>query len=216
MIRPTDPSASTTSHVRKPSIDIACLLSFATGAGVAAALSFVEIMWVVGVCLAVVAYPACVVATRISLGPNRVQTWVRTLHVHILGSVLFGIAGGAGIITISGWYDLNPWAIVGLLAVIVLAGGLGYLAVTFSGVFRMGHTALRAGEVTGDLRAAEAELRANKLSRLGLEVYDVTYDGGRARLLSGGERILPGGWVLYRAGQASQPIRVYDSLRERP
>ena len=200
----------------KPPIDITCLLSFATGVGVAAALSFVEIMWIVGVGLAVVAYPACVVATSMSLGPHRVQTWVRTLHVHVLGSVLFGIAGAAGIIAVSGWYDLNPWVIVGLIAVIVLTGGLGYLAVTFSGIFRTGHTALRADSVTGDLRSAKADLRTDKLSRLGLEVYDVTFEDGRARLLSGGERILPGGWVLYRAGEASQPIRVYDSLRERP
>lgn len=223
MIRPTDPSASTTSHelVRRPPIDLACLLSFLTGVGVAAALSLIEVVTVVGVCVAVVAYPATVVTARMSLGPNRVRTWVRTVHTHVLGSVLFGVAGGAAIVTVADWYALNEWVIVSLLAVIVLAGGFGYLAVSFTGVFRAGHTALRADAVTDDLRSAKADVRAEKLSRLGLEVYDIEFqdaDGGacHARLLSGGERVLPGGWVLYRQGQADQPVRVFDSLRERP
>lgn len=208
--------------MRKPPIAAATMASFSVGLGTALLLSLLDVYVLIGAAVVIISYPAAVVLARVALAPHRVHGWVRTLHIHVLGSVLFGVAAAAGLIMIVHWNDLHWLAIIGLLAAVVGFGGLGYMAVTFTGIFHEGHRALAVRDLGAGEATAQADVKtADEGLRLGLAICSVEFqdaDGVRryARHLSRGERVLPGAWVLNAPDDPALPIRLYDSLRERP
>lgn len=208
--------------MRKPPIAAATMASFSVGLGTALLLSLLDVYVLIGALVMAVSYPLAVVLTSMALGPNRVHGWVLTLHIHVLGSVMFGVAGAAGLVMAVRWNELHPMLIIVLLAAAVGFGGFGYTAVTFSGVFNEGHRTLNVRELAEGLEAVKADVTtADPGLRLGLEICEVEFqdlhDKRRyARHLSRGERVLPGAWVLNAPDDPALPIRLYDSLRERP
>ena len=208
--------------MRRPAIAAATLASYAAGLGTALLLSLLDVYMIVGAVVLIVSYPVALVLTRAALQPNPVRGWVLTLHTHVLGSVLFGVAAAAGLIMIVHWDDLHWAAVIGLLAAVVGFGGLGYMAVTFTGVFHEGHRALAvrdlaAGEVTAqaDVTTADDGLRLG-LGVCAVQFQDLHGERQYARHLSRGERVLPGAWVLYSSDDPAGRVDLHDSLRERP